>query len=107
MATIVYNKLVRDLIPELIVSTGKTCRTSVLTEKEYLNALDRKLDEELREYHESRQLEELADLMEVVYASAEALGFSQEELEAVRGKKKAARGGFSERIFLESVSDDQ
>ena len=107
MAEIVYRKLVRDRIPEIIVSTGKTCRTSVLTEKEYLDALDSKLDEEIREYHESRQLEELADLMEVIYASAEALGFSKEELEAVREKKKAARGGFSERIFLESVSDNQ
>ena len=64
-----------------------------------------KLDEECAEYHSDRNLEELADILEVVYAIAEAKGCSVESLEALRREKAAKRGGFKERIFLESVNE--
>ena len=72
MKTITYNKLVRDRIPEIIEDSGKTCEVEVLTDKTYLEMLDKKLTEELNEYYESHNAEELADLLEVVYATAKA-----------------------------------
>lgn len=101
-----YNKLVRDYIPQIISDSGKKCDTAVLSEADYQSALERKMEEEIAEYRESHELEELADLMEVIIAAAEAQGYSLEELDAARIKKKISRGGFSQRILLKSVSED-
>ena len=105
--TNVYNKLVRDRIPEIIESSGKTCRTSVLSEADYIRMLDRKLTEELAEYQESKSLEELADLIEVIAAAAKSRGCSWEQLLEIRDRKRAQRGGFEERILLLEVTDPQ
>ncbi len=98
-----YNKLVRDRIPEIIEAGGSSCTTQILADAEYLQMLHRKLQEELDEYLESGDAEELADLLEVMQATAKAKGFSWEDVEAVREKKKAARGGFEKRILLKEV----
>ena len=103
MAVKVYNKLVRDKIPEIIELDGKKCTARVLDDEEYLKTLDAKLDEELAEYHKDQNVEELADLLEVLYAAAEARGFTKDELEAVRERKAEKRGQFKEKLFLESV----
>ena len=103
MKKLQYNKLVRDKIPEIIDASCKTCRTEVLSDDEYLKMLDAKLDEELAEYHEDQNIEELADLMEVIYAAAEARGYSVEELEAVRLAKVEKRGTFKEKTLLREV----
>ena len=105
MAIIEYNKLVRDKIPEIIECDNKTCSTRILNETEYLQMIDAKLDEELAEYHRDQNLEELADLLEVVYAAAKARGYSIEELEALRHDKAEKRGAFDKRILLESVEE--
>ena len=76
-----YNKLVRDRIPEIIEASGNTCVTETLSDEEYLRMLDAKLDEELAEYHADQNIEELADLMEVIRACAVARGYTVEELE--------------------------
>lgn len=99
----IYHKLVRDKIPEIIESDGKKCVTRVLSQEEYLKELRRKLDEEVREYHESGDHEELADILEVVYALAAATGCDEESLNAIRREKAQKRGGFSKRILLETV----
>ena len=101
-----YNKLVRDKIPEIIESAGKTCVTVHLSDDEYIRCLDAKLDEELAEYHMDQNIEELADLLEVIRAAAIARGYSLEELERVRAEKAAERGGFEKRILLKEVYDD-
>ena len=101
-----YNKLVRDRIPEIIRSTGKTCITEILSGEDYLHMLDVKLNEELAEYHKDQNLEELADLLEVIRAAAVARGYTVEELEAVRAAKAAKRGGFEKRILLKEVYED-
>lgn len=103
MGVIVYNKLVRDRIPEIIENDGKTCRIEILTDEEYIKKVDEKLDEELAEYHKDQNIEELADLMEVIYAAAIARGYSVEELEAVRKKKLQKRGAFAKKILLKEV----
>ena len=98
-----YNKLVRDRIPEIIESSGRTCVTEILSDEDYLKMLDAKLDEELAEYHADQNIEELADLMEVIRACAVARGYTVEELEQVRAEKAAERGGFERRILLKEV----
>lgn len=99
----IYNKLVRDKIPEIIKSSGKKAYYHILTEEEYLLELDKKLNEECAEYQSDKSLEELADMLEVMYAVAEARGYSIAELERVRIEKAERRGGFGGRIFLERV----
>lgn len=106
----VYNKLVRDRIPEIIEMTGKKYRIRMLNDNEYIDELRKKAQEELAEYmsSESNQeaVEELADLLEVVFALAGAHGSSGEELENVRKTKAEKRGGFQEKIFLIDVEDE-
>lgn len=100
---IVHNKLVRDRIPEIIEKSGRTCITEILSDEAYLQMLDAKLSEELNEYQQSKELEELADLLEVMAAVVKARGFTWGELESVRAEKRAKRGGFDEKIFLKEV----
>ena len=98
-----YNKLVRDRIPELINASGKYCSYAFLPEQEYLMMLDAKLNEELAEYQQSKSLEELADLLEVMGAVVKARGYTWDDLTALRRKKRAERGGFDKRILLKDV----
>ena len=98
-----YNKLVRDRIPEIIETFGSTCVTEILSDEDYLRMLDAKLDEELAEYHADQNIEDLADLMEVIRACAVARGYTIEELEQVRAEKAAKRGGFEKKILLKEV----
>lgn len=105
MKTVEYHKLVRDKIPEIIRNGGNECRTRILAETEYLACLEQKLSEELNEYLQSGQLEELADLLEVMKAVTEAKGSSWEALEEIRAKKEEKRGAFREKILLESVTE--
>lgn len=101
----VYNKLVRDRIPEIIEADGKSCITETLSNAQYLEMLDAKLNEELAEYQESKSLEELADLLEVMRAVVNARGWSWEQLEQVRLEKAAQRGGFEKKILLKEVAE--
>lgn len=98
-----YYKLVRDRIPEIIESKGKTCITEILSDEQYLEMIDKKLDEELAEYHADKNLEELADLIEVIYAASKARGYTLDELEATRAKKADERGAFDRKILLLEV----
>ena len=100
-----YNKLVRDHIPAIIEASGATCETEILGDADYLAMLDRKLEEELAEYRQDPNAEELADLLEVVYACAAARGYSREALEAIRAEKAAKRGGFADKILLKTVTE--
>ena len=106
MSTIKYHKLVRDCLPEIIEASGKTCVTEILSDEDYLHMVDAKLDEELAEYHKDQNIEELADLMEVIYAAAIARGYTLEELERVRAEKAEKRGGFAKKILLKEVIGD-
>jgi len=106
MSIIKYNKLVRDRIPEIIEVSGKNCKTKILNDEEYLRMIDAKLDEELAEYHKDQNIEELADLIEVIYAAAAARGYSIEQLEQVRAEKAEKRGGFQKKILLVEVTEN-
>ena len=98
-----YHKLVRDRIPEIIEADGKTCICETLSDEDYISLLDQKLNEELAEYQESKSLEELADLLEVMQAVVKARGWTWEELERVRERKSVERGGFESKLLLKEV----
>lgn len=106
MGTIKYSKLVRDHIPEIIEASGKSCVTEILSDEDYLRMIDAKLDEELAEYHKGQNVEELADLIEVIYAAAIARGYTIEQLENVRAEKAEKRGSFQKKILLLEVTED-
>lgn len=95
-----YHKLVRDKIPAIIEAQGETPHIRILEGEEYARRLEEKLDEEVAEYHADKNLAELADILEVVYALTENLGHTQEELLKVYREKHEKRGGFQKGIFL-------
>ena len=101
--TISYHKLVRDRIPEIIEASGKTCIVETVSDDDYLRMVDAKLDEELSEYHKDQNIEELADIIEVIYAAAKARGYTLEQLETVRTEKAAKRGAFEKKFLLKEV----
>ncbi len=102
---VIHKKLVRNKIPEIIENAGKKPVTHTLSEDEYITELDKKLNEECAEYQADKSIEELADMLEVMYAIAEARGWTVSELEAVRKSKAEKRGGFKDKIYLEYVED--
>ena len=96
----IYNKLVRDKIPQIIKDQGEIPSFRFLTDEAYTAALEEKLREETAEFLAEKNLEELADILEVVYALTENLGQTKEALHKVYEEKHEQRGGFRERIFL-------
>ena len=96
----VYNKLVRDKIAQIIISKGERCNTRVLNDDEYLRELNLKLQEELKEYFESGDVNELADIEEVLRAILDAKNVSYDEFEKIRKDKVEKRGAFKEKLFL-------
>ena len=105
MKTTIYNKLVRDKIPQIIRDLGKEATTEILSDDEYREMLDLKLQEETAEYQKSKNIEELADIIEVVYAIAHARGISIKHLEKVRYDKEQRNGGFKGKVLLKEVRE--
>ena len=99
-----YNKAIRDKIPEIIQKDGHSCNVETLSDEKFLEQLEKKLSEELAEYQKEKNLEELADILEVIYRIAQLKGVSKEELEKVRIKKYEQRGGFDKNLFLIDTS---
>lgn len=106
MSTITYNKLVRDHIPEIIETSGKTCVCETLSDEHYIEMLNKKLQEEVTEYLESGTVEELADIGEVMHAILDYKGVPLEEFRRVRIEKLQERGGFKKKVLLKEVVDD-
>lgn len=99
-----YNKLVRDNIPTIIEEQGKKPITeNIRNDEEYLEYLGKKLVEESKEYCESKQLEELIDLMEIISSILNLEGIAFSEFEKKRLTKKRERGGFEKKILLLKV----
>lgn len=99
----IYKKLVRDKIPEIIMSTGDSAITRILSDEEFSESLRRKLCEEVNEFLAEGTVEELVDIYEVLLALVENMCISFESFEEIRNKKALEKGGFSQRIFLDSV----
>jgi len=100
-----FNKAIRDKIPEIIQKDGHTCNIQTLSDEKFLVEIEKKLSEEVTEYQNDKNPEELADILEVIYAIAQLKGISKEELEKIRIKKLQDRGGFEKNLFLIDTSE--
>lgn len=106
----VYNKLVRDRIPEVIKENGEEPITRILDDNEYKKELEKKLYEEYEEVIESSgdyRIEELADMLEVIRMLAKLEGKDLDEVISVAGIKNRSRGSFDEKVFLEKVIEPE
>ncbi len=114
MATITYDKLVRDNIPAIIESAGKTCVVEEMDDERYFAKLIEKLHEELQEFerefdalNDENAIKELADLEEVLLAIVDGIGVSRESFERIRLAKLSSNGGFEKKLLLKEVIDKQ
>ena len=102
----IYNKLVRDKIPEIIKSNGEKPITRILTDEEFKAELEKKLNEEYLEVINATgkdRIEELADMVEVIKYLAKLENSTLEEVVAIAASKGAKKGTFENKIFLEKV----
>jgi predicted house-cleaning noncanonical NTP pyrophosphatase (MazG superfamily) len=101
-----FRKLVRDKVPEIIEASGRTPVTRVLKGRELTDQLLEKLLEEHIEFLSSESLDEVADMVEVLFALAKQLGHSEEAVLARRNSKRDERGSFDRGFFLTQVLCD-
>ncbi len=99
----IYNKLVRDNIPDIIESKGEKAFIHIADDKEYESTLNAKLHEEIGEFFENPCVEELADILEVLYAIGSFKNIDLKKIEEVRLEKVDKRGSFNKRIILEKT----
>lgn len=103
MSTVKYNKLVRDRIPEIIEKNGKKAIVEELGDQACKKYLDEKLREELEEYLASDSVDELADMVEVIYAILKCKGVDANDFVSIRKRKAKERGAFDKRLLLKEV----
>lgn len=103
MSVTKHNKLVRDKIPDIIEKSGKKPRIEILNDENYKKYLDEKLQEELNEYYSTDNVEELADLVEVICAILKHKNIDLSEFESIRQRKVTERGAFDKRVLLKEV----
>ena len=99
----IYNKLVRDKITDIIEADGRIANYRILDENEYRRELNKKLQEEVKEYLEDNNVEELADIVEVIYGILNSTDVSIKEFEKIRINKQEKRGAFEKKIYLEET----
>ena len=105
MNKITHNKLVRDLIPQIIERDGKKAKFTKIIGLKLNEALVEKLSEEGQEFLEEMDIEELADILEIVHALINLNDFQLEDVEQIRKSKQEQKGAFKEGLFLEYVID--
>ena len=98
-----YNKAIRDKIPEIIQKDGKSCDFKKLSDDEFLVQLEKKLYEEIEEYTQSKSIEELVDLLEIIERIAEWKGTTVSKLFEIKNQKIEKRGKFEKNLFLIST----
>jgi len=101
-----YNKLVRDKIPQIIEKSGRKQKSRKMDDEEYLDALINKVVEEIEEYRESQNEQELADIYEVLDCIVKFKDLEQMHIDYLQIKKKESGGSFTGRILLEEVEED-
>lgn len=95
------NKLVRDNVPDIIRADNRTPSFHIAADEEYAEALQGKLQEEVAEFLSKPGVEEVVDIMDVLFAICELKNIDLDEMEAVGQKKAEIEGLFEKRIILE------
>jgi len=99
-----YNKLIRDRIPEIIKEAGWKPTVRKLKKVEFLNALKKKISEEVRELIRAKDkkgiINEIVDIQELVDALILEIGLSKPKIKKLQAVKRKKRGGFKKRLFL-------
>jgi len=105
--TKIYNKLVRDKIPEIIEKDGENPFTRILNDAEYKEELKNKLREEAEEFilakDNTELVKEMSDILEVLEYIEKSFNLNKEEILKVKEERKQKRGGFDKKIFLEKT----
>jgi len=101
-----YDKLVRDKIPEIIRSKGIISKTHIASDEEYRQKLKDKLQEEVDEFLKDSNEEELADILEVIYALCDLYKIDKDSLEQTRKEKAEKKGGFKDKIILDETKEE-
>ena len=99
----VYDKLVRDRIPEIIDASGNKCEIEVVSDEVALEYLYKKLDEEVSELLEDRNLDEITDVIEVLFSIGKKYGYTENDILDKRNEKKLTRGGFEHNLVLKKI----
>ena len=99
----VYDKLVRDRIPEIIEASGSKCEIETVSDEVALEYLYKKLHEEVEELLSDKNLDEIADIMEVLFAIGKKYGYSEDEVLGRRNEKRDSRGGFEDNLILKKT----
>ena len=99
-----YDKAIRDKIPEIIQKDGFSCNVETMSDEKFLVEMEKKLSEEVAEYQNDKNPEELADILEVIYRIAKLKGISKEQLEKIKVDKVEKRGAFEDNLFLKDTS---
>ncbi|MFW5736780.1 MAG: phosphoribosyl-ATP pyrophosphohydrolase [Halanaerobium sp.] len=100
---ILYDKLIRDKIPEIIENAGKEYEIHKADQEEYIAKLLLKVEEELAEFKEEPSIAELADLFEVLDAVIDYYDFEREEIKNYQENKRKERGAFKKKLILDKV----
>jgi predicted house-cleaning noncanonical NTP pyrophosphatase (MazG superfamily) len=104
---ILYDKLIRDKIPEIIENAGKEYEIHKADEQEYIEKLLLKVEEELAEFKEDPSIAEMADLFEVLDAVIGYYDFDKEQIKDYQEKKRKERGGFKRKLILDKVIENK
>ena len=99
----IYDKLVRDRIPEIIKNSGNHCEVEIVSDEVALEYLYKKLNEEVSELLEDKNLEEIADVVEVLFAIGKKYGYSEKDILNKRSEKRKKSGGFEDNIILKKT----
>lgn len=101
-----YNKLIRDNIPEIIEKSGKKYDIETLNDVDYLSYLNKKISEEVNEYLESGEIEELTDIEEIIRAILDVKNVTYEEFEKIRLNKVEKNGAFKRKLLLKATYEN-
>ena len=99
----VYDKLIRDRIPEIIEASGSKCEVEVVSDEVALEYLYKKLGEEVDELLSDKNLDEIADIMEVLFAIGKKFGYSENDVLGRRNEKRDSRGCFDDNLILKKT----
>jgi len=101
----IYQKLVRDRIPEIIEKDGKEFSVCQVRGDRLKDYAMKKLQEEVQEFVEDPSAAEAADIMEIFHFICNRIGIKDSEIMAATHAKRITRGGFEMGYILEWVED--